>query len=114
MIYKRIKKIAEAHLKTVLDKAEFKPPRERHSDTWHSTPPPVQKSPATDKETGYYANLELKPGASFSEIKAGYRRLMSQYHPDKFSHDEEKRRVAEEVTIQLNEAWGWFKKKHQS
>ena len=33
-----------------------------------------------------YAVLEIAPGASMEEIKAAYRRLVAQYHPDKVQH----------------------------
>jgi len=33
-----------------------------------------------------YAVLEIEPGASQEEIKAAYRRLVAQYHPDKVQH----------------------------
>jgi uncharacterized membrane protein YkvA (DUF1232 family) len=33
-----------------------------------------------------YAVLEIDPGASTDEIKAAYRRLAAQYHPDKVQH----------------------------
>lgn len=32
---------------------------------------------------GYYKVLELKPGASLKEVKAAYRRLARDYHPDR-------------------------------
>ncbi|MCI0371094.1 MAG: DnaJ domain-containing protein [candidate division NC10 bacterium] len=33
-----------------------------------------------------YAVLGLEPGASREEVKAAYRRLVAQYHPDKVTH----------------------------
>ena len=33
-----------------------------------------------------YAVLEIDPGASTEEIKAAYRRLVAEYHPDKVQH----------------------------
>jgi DnaJ-domain-containing protein 1 len=63
------------------------------------------------REAGYYANLELKEGADFPEIKAAYKRLVKKYHPDKFHHDEQKRKYAEQVTQKLNEAYRYFEDK---
>lgn len=79
----------------------------RWSDETHHprTPPTLEEQ--------YYANLELEPGANFEQIKKNYRRLLSQYHPDKFEHDPQKRKVAEEVTVRLNEAWSWFKSRNR-
>jgi DnaJ-domain-containing protein 1 len=53
----------------------------------------------------YYANLEIKPGASMKEVKSAYRRLMRSYHPDRHADDPEKVRVANEVSQQLREAY---------
>lgn len=67
-----------------------------------------ESSRANTREAGYYANLELKEGADFPEIKAAYKRLVKKYHPDKFHHDEQKRKYAEQVTQKLNEAFRYF------
>lgn len=48
-----------------------------------------------------YRLLELSPGASFAEIKASYRRLARQYHPDVNLSD----RQAEDKFIALTEAY---------
>jgi DnaJ-domain-containing protein 1 len=42
--------------------------------------PPVPGSLAA-----HYAALDLQPGASFPEVKAAYRRLAAEYHPDRTS-----------------------------
>ena len=39
-----------------------------------------------EREEDPYAVLGLDPGASREEVKAAYRRLVAQYHPDKVSH----------------------------
>jgi DnaJ-domain-containing protein 1 len=41
--------------------------------------------PAPDSLGAHYAALDLQPGASFPEIKAAYRRLAAEYHPDRSS-----------------------------
>ncbi len=63
-----------------------------------------------NKENEYYADLELKRGATFKEIKASYRRLIKMYHPDLFQHDEKKKKIADEVTLKINEAYDYFDK----
>jgi len=68
-------------------------------------------NPEQYEEAGYYANLELKGGAGFAEIKAAYKRLIKKYHPDKFTQDEEHRKIAEEITRKLNEAYIYFENK---
>lgn len=53
----------------------------------------------------YYANLELKPGASLDDVRAAYRRLMAQYHPDKHQGDPERFAVARKLSESLTEAY---------
>lgn len=66
------------------------------------------------KEAEYYSDLELKPGASFKEIKSAYRRLVKMYHPDLFQNAPEKKKIADEVTRKINEAYNYFEKKFES
>ena len=51
-----------------------------------------------------YEVLGLKPGASQDEIKSAYRKLIKQYHPDKFI-DNPLKNLAEEKMIEINEAY---------
>lgn len=53
-----------------------------------------------------YDTLGVKKTASFNEIKASYRRLANQYHPDKVSHlGEEFRALAEKRFKEIQEAY---------
>lgn len=64
------------------------------------------------EEERSYEILGLKPGASFDEIKAAYRRLSMKYHPDKVGHlGEEFRKVAEEKMKELNVAYEYLKRR---
>jgi DnaJ like chaperone protein len=64
------------------------------------------------QEEDYYRILGLEPGADFIRIKAAYRQLSQQYHPDKVSHlGEEFRQVAEEKMKEINQAYNHLKKK---
>lgn len=64
-------------------------------------------------EKRHYEILGLTPGASFSEIKASYRKLSMQYHPDKVGHlGEEFKRVAEEKMKEINSAYEFLKRKY--
>ena len=50
--------------------------------------------------------LEVGPDATQEEIKSSYRRLVSQYHPDKVSHlGEEFRKLAEQRFKEIQEAY---------
>ncbi len=63
-------------------------------------------------EIKYYAVLGLEEGADFTEIKKAYRKLSMQYHPDKVAHlGDEFKGVAEEKMKEINESYGFFKKK---
>lgn len=63
------------------------------------------------REAAYYQTLGLEPGADFEAIKAAYRNLSKQYHPDKVNHlGEEFSRVAEEKMKDINEAYQYLKK----
>jgi DnaJ like chaperone protein len=63
-------------------------------------------------EDKYYAILGLAQGASFDEIKAAYRKLSMQYHPDKVGHlGEEFKKVAEEKMKEINNAYEFLKRK---
>lgn len=53
-----------------------------------------------------YQVLEVEQGASAEEVKAAYRRLASQYHPDKLSHlGEEFKILAERRFKEIQEAY---------
>ncbi|MBW4593806.1 MAG: DnaJ domain-containing protein [Brasilonema angustatum HA4187-MV1] len=55
-----------------------------------------------------YSILELKPGASPTQIKQAYRKLVKIWHPDRFSHPHQKQE-AEEKIKQINEAYDKLK-----
>lgn len=50
--------------------------------------------------------LGLKPGASGEEIKAAYKRLAAQYHPDKVQHlGKDFQKLAHEKFIAIQKAY---------
>src|SRR5471030_1190835 len=51
-----------------------------------------------------YEVLGIKPSASQDEIKSAYRKLIKQYHPDKFG-DNPLKNLAEEKMIEINRAY---------
>ena len=53
------------------------------------------------QQKNYYELLGIAPNASFAEIKAAYRKLALQYHPDKNAEDT----AAEQVFKEINEAY---------
>jgi|GEM_PF-1566217 len=70
-----------------------------------------QTSSTSAEEKKNLETLEMREGATFDEIKAGYKKLMKKYHPDKFQ-DEEKKKYAESISAKLNVAFDYFKKKY--
>lgn len=73
----------------------------------------AQPDPQAQVEGEYYANLELPVGSSFQQIKTAYRRLIKQYHPDKFHLNPQKQMIAEEITAKLNTAYSYFEIKYK-
>jgi DnaJ-domain-containing protein 1 len=72
---------------------------------------PREGSPAQD----HYAVLGLSPDASDSEVEQAYRRLMSQYHPDKVSGAaEEIRSLAETRAQAINTAYESIQRKRRA
>ncbi|BBO75817.1 hypothetical protein DSCW_32340 [Desulfosarcina widdelii] len=58
-----------------------------------------------------YKVLEIEPGASKEEIKAAYRRLAAQYHPDKVQHlGREIRELAETRFKEIQQAYDFLMK----
>jgi len=76
----------------------------REPEPWR--PPPSAPAPAEPSPlAGYYANLELPDGASLEEVKAAWKRLMKQYHPDRHAQDPAKRAVANALCAELTHAY---------
>jgi hypothetical protein len=64
----------------------------------------VGADPERDRRS-WYRTLELEPGADLKQVRKAYRRLLVQYHPDRFASDPDKLRAANEVTRRLTEAY---------
>jgi curved DNA-binding protein CbpA len=56
-----------------------------------------------------YEVLGVKPNATQDEIKSAYRKLIKQYHPDKFS-DNPLQNLAEEKMMEINKAYDMLTK----
>ena len=52
----------------------------------------------------YYANLELPYGTGLDTVPRTWRRLVKKYHPDLYSADEDKKRIATDLVQGLNRA----------
>lgn len=76
----------------------------REDEPWQP-PPTTPASAESSPLAGYYANLELPDGASLAEVKASWKRLMKQYHPDRHAQDPAKREVANALCAELTHAY---------
>ena len=52
-----------------------------------------------------YRRLELHPGASLAEVKQAWKRLMKEYHPDRFHDNPEQAKNATLLCQHLTEAY---------
>jgi DnaJ like chaperone protein len=83
------------------------PPREPpRQEAPRGEPPPRDPPPQPDRRRPWYDVLKVPPTAGAEEIKASYRRLIAQYHPDKVATlAPEFRALAEEKSKELNAAY---------
>src|SRR5579859_5071668 len=58
-----------------------------------------------DDVSRYYKALGLEPGATPEEVKQAYRDLVRVWHPDRFSHDERLRQIAQDKLKEINGAY---------
>jgi len=54
----------------------------------------------------YYDTLEIKPGASITEVSKAYQELISVWQPDRFAHDPRLQAKVQEKLIEINVAFG--------
>ena len=52
-----------------------------------------------------YANLEVPYGSDLATLRAAWRQLMKKYHPDLHARDPEKRKIANDLTARLTQAY---------
>jgi curved DNA-binding protein CbpA len=56
-------------------------------------------------ELYFYQLLDLKPGATFGEVKQAYRDMVKVWHPDRFAHDQRLQLIAQEKLKEINIAY---------
>jgi DnaJ-domain-containing protein 1 len=56
-----------------------------------------------------FANLEVLFGSPLAKVKASYKKLLRQYHPDKHADDPEKLKIATEITKKINASYNRIK-----
>jgi curved DNA-binding protein CbpA len=55
-----------------------------------------------------FLSLELVPTETINDVNKAYKRLMLQWHPDKYQSDEKLRFLAEQKTKEINSARDWL------
>lgn len=113
-IFKRIFDIIRANIEThdnstpnYAQEEDYRQDNNHKSHDYQSSyqDPPAPNSSKKQKILDYYANLELSYGATKEEVKKAYYQQVRKYHPDLHHNNMEKRKVAEQITQQLNEAY---------
>ena len=104
---KRLFKIAQAEIFDFTQKNKWDkkgiPPTGPAFFNFHQEP--VSSFSAPDLLAECYANLEIPVGSNRATIKKAWKTQMKKYHPDLHCADPEKKRIAEELTRQLTEAY---------
>ena len=90
--------------------------RERQRQTRsHGSRNTESKAQRIDPELAeFYSNLEVPFGSSLATVRKAWIRLLRKYHPDLYSKDLEKRKIADELTRRLNGAYERLRKRSQS
>ena len=99
---KPLAELSDRELEEVLLRRRRERAGKRHGQRRDDRDP---ESPQNKQLHQYYANLELKPGASLDKVKAAYRDLMRKYHPDKHLGDPDRHKAATELAQSLTKAY---------
>lgn len=68
--------------------------------------PPEPASPPVDpKIAGYYANLEVEVGADLEAVTRAWKKLVREFHPDRFAGHPAREAEATRLVQQLNDAY---------
>lgn len=87
--------------------------RDRRARQAPPPPPPAPPGPA-DLERRHRATLGLEEPLSAEAIRLAYRQRMWEYHPDRVAGLGAKlRRLAEEETKRINEAYAYFRQRYR-
>ena len=96
---------------------EYKKKLEREEDDYAKRQAEDEKferpSSLLNKEEQYFSYLEMERTEDFDAIKKQYRKMMKKYHPDRFQGNEKQKKIAQQITRQLNEAYDYFERYHE-
>lgn len=68
-------------------------------------PPPTEPDPISPKVRSAWEILEVSPNATLAEIRKAYKHLTQVWHPDRFAHDPQLQRRAQEKLKEINFAY---------
>ena len=66
---------------------------------------PFTGSQIPDRLRRDFRNLEVPVGAKMTDVRSAYKRLMTEFHPDRHADDPERLRTATEVAKKLNHSF---------
>jgi len=117
-ILKRIYRITRAYIYSYLSPPErdwyYQPFSGIDHDSFSQETSDHEPGPTKEPDlASYYACLEVPYGADLTEVKNAWRRLMKKYHPDLYSTDPEKYRLATILTQELTHAYKEIEKAHR-
>lgn len=113
-IFNRIQYIIRASINSILPENIFesrksgKNASERQKPEFNSASPHtsgLKKVKPDPRLQSCYAMLEIPYGSSLEQSRSAWKRLLKKYHPDLFSSNPEKARIAEEISQELNLAF---------
>jgi len=86
--------------------------KSKQSDSFKNEKTYSRESKLKD-DTNYYSLLNINSNSTIEEIKVAYKNEIKKYHPDKVEHlGDEFKKLAEQKTKEINEAYNYFKKKY--
>jgi DnaJ-domain-containing protein 1 len=110
----RIKAEAEASVGQKAGRAARKV-RDAAEDAWEQAFEAAQARRAAggadaDEVARWYKTLELEEGADLDAVRKSYRKLMRQYHPDRYANDPEKYEAANKVATKVTAAYNGLRR----
>lgn len=100
----RLWRIARAQVGKTRPAGRAEMPYDREDSGWGHAGP--QAPPAQDPRLAqYYANLEIPYGSDLGTARQAWKNLLKKYHPDLHAADPEKRRLANELSARLTQAF---------
>lgn len=82
------------------EKSSSQTKRTTQSDHRHARIKALQEALRED-----YANLKVRFAAPFEEVKKAHKKLLRQYHPDRYANNQQQFKMATEITQKINQSF---------